>query len=124
MSCQLTSISENTETAEFDCGDDDLNDFLHNNAINSANKWVSATHVLYNENHLAGFLTTAWDSLQNDKVSDNDRLHNYSYAKYPAIKLARLGVDITCQTHGVETELMISFFKIAKLAVNYGEAGS
>ena len=117
---QVQKISVLTNTSGFDCGDDDLNDFLKTDALRDSNNWISSTFVLECDAKVIGFFTIAWDTIQSGKINESDQVENYPYAKYSAIKLARLGVDKAWQRKGVGTELMISFYKIAKLSTHYG----
>ena len=108
MNQRFQKISVLTDTSDFDCGDDDLNDFLKTDALRDSNNWISSTFVLEINEKVIGFFTIAWDTIQTNKICESDQVENYPYAKYSAIKLARLGVDKAWQRKGIGTELMIS----------------
>ena len=120
MNQRFQKISVLTDTSDFDCGDDDLNDFLKTDALRDSNNWISSTFVLEINEKVIGFFTIAWDTIQTNKICESDQVENYPYAKYSAIKLARLGVDKAWQRKGIGTELTISFYEIAKLSTHYG----
>lgn len=103
--------------AEFDCADEDLNDFLLNEANLYRNALLSVTYVLEdkNTNEIAAYF-----SLSNDKISISDfesktefnrfRKHKFVNEKrlrsYPAIKIGRLAIAKSVQHQSVGTYLL------------------
>lgn len=93
---------------DFDCGDDDLNDFLKNEVQLYRHAKLAITYVLTLKN--APERVAAFCSLANDRVSLSDfenttdfnrfrKKQGFPQAKrmrsYPAVKICRLGVDIS-----------------------------
>lgn len=113
------SLKADDNVSDFDCGDNDLNEFLKYDALNNQNGWLSATHVLCDGEKIIGFFTLVADTLQKDKIAEADRVDEYSYPKYSCIKLARLAVDKAYQGCGVGTELMIYAFAVGRKIVLY-----
>ena len=103
----------------FDCGDNDLNDFLFNDAQAFQAQRLAVTYLLEDEQS-----TVAFFSILNDKVSVDDfqgdntsrnrfnrRLPNAKrFRSYPAVKLARLGVSNQHKGGGYGT-LILDFLK-------------
>ncbi len=103
--------------ATFDCADDDLNDFLLNEASHYRSALLSVSYVV--ESELTGEIV-AYFSLSNDKISISDfenktefnrfRKHKFVNEKrlksYPAIKIGRLGIAKSAQHQSIGTYLL------------------
>lgn len=97
----------------FDCGDDDLNGFLFNDAKDYVSKNLAYTFIIEDNNH-----TVAYYSLLNDKVSKSETTnaswrkmkkrfpHQKHFNSYPAIKIGRFAVDKSYEGMGLGTKLM------------------
>ena len=84
----------------FDCGNQDLNDFLLIDSKNYQKKLLSVTYILQTEKDIAAFF-----SVSNDKISipDSDKAtwrkikkafpHSNHRSDYPAVKIGRLAVS-------------------------------
>lgn len=64
LSCER--LDQNTSIKSFDCGDNDLNDFLANDAINYLNERMAVTHLLMHDKDRNEF--AAYFCLLNDKL--------------------------------------------------------
>ncbi|MDE7335378.1 MAG: GNAT family N-acetyltransferase [Muribaculaceae bacterium] len=103
--------------SSFDCNDEDLNDFLLNEANLYRNALLSVTYVV-EEKETDQVL--AYFSLSNDKVSISDfdsktefnrfRKHKFVNEKrlrsYPAIKIGRLAISKDAQHQSIGTYLL------------------
>lgn len=101
----------------FDCGDDDLNDFIVNDAPLYRKTLLAMTYILENKN--TGKVI-AYFSVANDRISIKDfptntvfnrfRKHKFVNEKrlkgYPAIKICRLGIDRSAQGQQIGTFLI------------------
>lgn len=113
---------ENGESVEaFDCGDDDLNDFIRNESVNYRQARLAVTYVIEvkGTNQVAGFF-----SLANDRISLSDFESNTDFNRfrrrrfvnekrlksYPAAKICRLGVDLSAKGQSLGT-FMLDFIK-------------
>lgn len=115
--CNVRRLHVGDVVERFDCGDDDLNDFLLNESQQYRNALLSVTYVV--EDKQTGEIL-AYFSLSNDKVSISDfdsktefnrfRRHKFVNAKrlrsYPAIKIGRLGISKSIQHQSVGTYLL------------------
>jgi len=113
MSCSYTisRISSQTNLIGFDCGDEDLNDFLFEDAEKNQHDLISVTKIMFLESSVIGYYTLVPDTLEQGKVRLSDKVPQYPYRKYPTHKLARLAVDKRYQRKGYGSKLLGEFFK-------------
>lgn len=100
----LRKLSEGERVNQFDCDDEDLNDFIENEASAYRQEMLAITYVL---THKEDKRIAAFFSLANDRISLTDFEDKTSFNRfrrkrfvnekrlrsYPAVKLCRLGVD-------------------------------
>jgi len=94
--------------ATFCSANDDLNDFLKNEAIESQENLLSKTFLCLFRDHIAGFLTLVTDTIEVKLVDAGDGVSDYPHQKYPAIKIARLAVDKKFERKGVGRFLILA----------------
>ena len=115
--CQVRRLNIGDSVSEFDCSDEDLNDFILNEACLYRNALLSVTYVVEDkETHDV----LAYFSLANDKISISDfesktefnrfRKHKFVNEKrlrsYPAIKIGRLAISRRAQHQSIGTYLL------------------
>jgi hypothetical protein len=96
----LIRLTSEYQFKSFNCGDNDLNDFLLNAAKSYARKLLAVTYILENDQEIIAFF-----SLLNDKITIADvdsgsqwkklfkRVTGKNFSSHPAIKIGRLGVS-------------------------------
>lgn len=106
-SIPLKRLTTENNILPFDCGDDDLNEFLLVNAIQYQKQLLAVTYYLETDNE-----TVVFFSLSNDKITaiENNKSfwrkirnlfpHSKHRKDYPAVKIGRLGVDKKFQSSG------------------------
>ncbi len=118
---EVRKLSADEQIKSFNCGDEDLNDFLLNEAALYRKALLAVTYVFEDKNTRK---VVAFFSLANDRVSLSDfenktefnrfrkmRFVNEKRIKsYPAAKLCRLGVDEELKGHSIGT-LLLDFIK-------------
>ena len=67
VAMRIVKLTEGHIIKPFDCGDQDLNDFLFNDAMDYYKHRLSVTYLLENETE-----TVAYFSVSNDKLSVNE----------------------------------------------------
>ena len=98
----------------FDCGDNDLNEFLHHDSHHYLSELLAVTYLLETDEE-----TVAFYSVSNDKISHTDMPTNSQWNKfrsifprekmmksYPAVKIGRLGVSNTYKGKNIGTALL------------------
>lgn len=115
--CLVRRLNIGDSVSAFDCNDEDLNDFLLNEAGLYRNALLAVTYVV--EDKKTGEVM-AYFSLSNDKVSISDfdsktefnrfRKHKFVNEKrmrsYPAIKIGRLAISKSAQHQSIGTYLL------------------
>lgn len=112
---RLIQLSASHKIKPFDCGDDDLNDFLLNDSQNYSSQLLAVTYLIESDTETAAFF-----SLLNDKISIEDVDSKRKWRKffrdvmpegkrfksYPAVKIGRLGVCNSFQRKGLGTVIL------------------
>ena len=62
------TLNENHELNDFDCGDEDLNDFLKNDAINQQKEKLNITKLILCEDKLIGYTSLLTDTRESAKT--------------------------------------------------------
>lgn len=111
----VVTKQEEAETVKsFNCGDTDLNDFILCESPFYRKEKLAVTYVMENDADINHEHVAAFFSLSNDRISLSDfdsktkynrfsrRFNNHKRLKsYPAVKIARLGVDISLKGLGI-----------------------
>ena len=100
VDCDRRRLDLDTDMSGFDCDCPDLNDFIHNDALNYTNELLAATFVYFHKGVPVAFVSysndkisaageTLWNRISRS-ISNRKRSHA---AGYPAVKIGRLGID-------------------------------
>lgn len=117
----IRRLKKRESIESFDCGDADLNDFILKESPFYRQALLAVSYVVENKYNYA---TSAYFSLANDKVALNDfesktefnrfRKHRSVNEKrlksYPAVKICRLGVDLSMKGQYMGT-FLLNFIK-------------
>lgn len=110
---QLDRLTAQTDIKPFDCGDDDLNGFLMNDAKSFMQKKIANTFLLTDEGK-----AVAYFSLLTDKISKRDTTnsnwrklkkkfpHEKHFNSYSALKVGRFAVSQDYRGQNIGSELM------------------
>lgn len=115
--CRVRRLNIGDVVSAFDCHDEDLNDFILNEASLYRNALLSVTYVVEDKKSEE---VLAYFSLSNDKISISDfesktefnrfRKHKFVNEKrlrsYPAIKIGRLAIAKSAQNQSIGTYLL------------------
>ena len=108
----ISRLCENDDTSTFFCTDNDLTDFLHNNALQDIQRGYSVTHLVKKDNAIVGFFTLIADSIQTNQVVSNE-FPDYCYGKLPAMKIARLATHREYERQGIGKFMIKEAFRRA-----------
>ena len=126
----ISKLDEGETVKSFDCGDEDLNDFIINECAPYRKEKLAVTYVLEHEEDTAHESIAAFFSLANDRISlvdfDNKtqynrfsrRFNNHKRLKsYPAVKIGRLGVSLAMKGQSLGS-FLLRFIKMYFLLDN------
>lgn len=111
---ELLRVTADYELKQFDCGDEDLNEFLLNNAKDFARKKLANTFVIEEAGNIVAYFC-----LLNDKISKTDVAqaawrrvkkkfpHEKHFSSYPTIKIGRFAVSKDYRGSGVGSRVML-----------------
>lgn len=112
---RLSRLDPSCTINSFDCGNDDLNNFLFNDALDHASQLLAVTYILQDDQNE----TTAYFSVLNDSIRQGDTTKNKlkkvlgrlphpkrGYKSHPAVKVGRFAVTKKHQSRGIGSELM------------------
>lgn len=110
---RIIRLDQSTVIKQFDCDDNDLNEFLLQDAKISLEELLTVTYILENDTDTLGF----W-SLLNDKIIKKDLEDGHwlafwdrmpegkKYTSYPSMKIARLGISNKYKKQGIGTAVL------------------
>ena len=89
---RVEKLSKLHNTGSFDCGDEDINDFLKKDALMWQEKKLATTRIfIYNE-EIIGFFCCSGDCIKlKTEEKEEDHLHTKPIKEIPAMKIGRLG---------------------------------
>lgn len=122
----LVKLSTNHCISDFDCGDPDLNEFLHDNALNFASQRIAYTFVLEDNQRIAAYFCLLNDKITQQESSNNkwkkikkDFPDGKQFSSYPAIKIGRFAVSKAYRGLNLGTILMDKLKDMLNSITNY-----
>ncbi len=113
----LRRLGENDAVARFDCGDDDLNDFIFGDALLYYKVRLATTYVLEDKytKDTVGFFSLAHDRISLTDFPSNSAYNRFRkqffaqgkmFKSYPALKICRLATDRKYHGEGIGTMMV------------------
>ena len=117
---EIRKLKKGEKVKSFDCGDDDLNDFILHEAPLYRKALLAVTYVIVPRESDNADVVVAFFSLSNDTISISNfstktefnrfRKHRFVNEKrlkvYPAVKIGRLGINRPIQGQGIGSFLL------------------
>lgn len=108
------NLTEDHDLSEFDCGDDDLNDFLKNDALKQQKSRLNVTKLILYDRKIIGYVSLLTDTLvlkniQDEKIQLNikNQLEIKSKNKnISAVKIGRLALDKKYSGEGLGSHIL------------------
>lgn len=125
----IKKLDDEIYVSDFDCGDEDLNDFIKNEVHFYKNQFLAMPYVVTEKDRDDKIL--AYFTLANDKIAVTDFASNSQFNKfkrenfnkekylrsYPSVKIGRLAISKDLQGQGIGTYLL-KFIKMYFVADN------
>jgi GNAT superfamily N-acetyltransferase len=116
---EIVRLEEDTPISSFDCGDNDLNDFLQNDAKKYLMSMLAVTYLIKVENEIVACFCLSYDGLTRTTIltAEEKSLWNKVGRKipnskrrktYPAVKIGRLAVNQKFSGLGLGTQILLS----------------
>lgn len=115
----FSRLSQNHTIQAFHCTDEDLNNFLVENALEDQKAGISVTWIATYKTKIAGYITLTTDSISKEDVVQKEE---YTYPKYPAIKIARLATHEEYKNRGIG-KAMIAWAQAISMKISLEYAG-
>jgi len=115
IECDFVPLSEQEGFVEFDCGDDDLNDFFNVDAIKYQEQMLGQTYFFRHKSlkKIVCAFSLSPDSLNTENLPNSRKKkvkENIPYEKpmksYPAYLIGRLGVSSDFNGYGIGSQLL------------------
>ncbi len=110
---KLVRLSADYNLSGFDCGDDDLNNFLQEDAKAFLLKRIANSFILEDEGKVAAYFCLLNDKISKQEITNSqwrkikDKFPNgKKFSSYPAIKIGRFAVSSDYKGRQVGTKLM------------------
>lgn len=117
---EIRPLREDDDRNDFSCGQPDLDRFLqHYAGQNQFKLHLSVTYVAAVNERIVGFATVAAGSLERASVPAARLRTRLPAYPLPILRIARLGVDVRAQGHGIGKALLRH---VLSLAVNQRES--
>jgi ribosomal protein S18 acetylase RimI-like enzyme len=100
-------LLNNDDLSDLWCAEEDLNDFLKNNAKSYHDLMLGRTYLCIYKDKVVGFMTLSIDTIRAEIMQEEDKLKNIRIKSYPALKIARLAIDIKYERKGIGKFLVL-----------------
>jgi predicted GNAT family N-acyltransferase len=113
-------LDEKDEITKFNCGQEEIDEFIHKQALTFQKERLGVTYVFYHKLDLIGFATLCMGHINKQKMTSENRLPKH-IDSYPALLIGQLGVCSENQGNGVGTYICdFCFDRAIKLSQKVG----
>lgn len=106
-------LEEKDNVSKFSCGVKEIDEFIHEEAMDFQNERLGVTYLLYIESKILGFVTLSMADLRKEKMESEDRLQ-IGKENYPALQISQLAVYAELQQQGFGIGTFLCDFCLAK----------
>ena len=98
---KIVALTKEHDLGYFNSKSLELNDFLKNDALDDQKYLINKSYICFFKTRITGFFTLLADTIEVKAVDSEDSAPDYEYRKYPALKLARMAVDVEFEKKGI-----------------------
>ena len=110
---QFKILSNSDDLTSFVCSDQELNEYLKEDALVDQLSKLSVTRLAYSDSKLIGFFTLVNASIRRELIRSDDGAERFDYPHYPAIKIARLATDRQYERNGIGKAMLLRSMAIS-----------
>jgi hypothetical protein len=110
---EIVRLEADSERPDFDCGDNDLNEYFKKDSRDACLELMAVTYAVYKGDEIVAFFGVSNDSLKKEQIGKGSfrRLtsriaHRKRYASQPAVKIGRFAVAKDQQRSGVGGKIL------------------
>jgi len=102
---EIVVINENIiNNLDFDCGDEDLNEFIREDALKHLYEDLAVTYLFILDGVVLGFVSISSASIKISKKHKKEM--KFQYPEFPSVRIARLAIDKRYAGKGIGTHLI------------------
>jgi len=104
-------LSKNHNLSKFDCGSDDLNDFLKNDALKQQEENLNITQLVICDNEIIGFFSILADTIKISHIRDKETIGIIKEQKpmvknLPGVKIGRFAISKEYTSQGIGSHIL------------------
>ena len=113
---KLIRLDSNTKILPFDCGNNDLNGFLFDDALDYANQLLATTFIIQSDTETVAYFNYLNDKISHTEIGNKDKFIQRissllpegkdGYTSYPAVKIGRLAVSKNFKGNGYGRDIL------------------
>lgn len=102
---------ETPRCTEFDCGDDDLNEFFSKDSVIASRELIAVTYAWVADGKVMAYFSVSNDALKREEANRFNKVvrkipNRKRFKSQPAVKIGRLAVHRDAQKSGIGSELL------------------
>lgn len=101
------------QISHFVCNDSDLNEYLHQVAIDATHEGTATTHLVYFNDTVVGFFSLASGVINKKDLSEDDTKPGFGPVNYPTLLIARLATHSDWERRGIGKHMLAHSMAIA-----------
>lgn len=109
----IRKLDEHDDLSYFTSYNEDLNDFLKNDALQYQEQLTATTYVAEYRDRIIGYVSILMDSIKSKTMQKEDRITEMQVSYYPAMKIGRLAVDKRYENKGLGRLLVLNAKNVA-----------
>jgi GNAT superfamily N-acetyltransferase len=110
---QIVRLGADDERPNFDCGDNDLNEYFEKDSRQGCLELIAVTYAVFKGDELVAFFSVSNDSLKKEEVGNSpfrrvvsDVPRPKRYSSQPAVKIGRFAVAKDWQSNGLGKSIL------------------
>ncbi len=108
---RFEKLTDEHDLSNFDCGNENLNRYLKNEALKQQEGMLNLTTLVMYENEIIGYFSLLTDSFKVKEITDEKTIEEIKNKKpsvknVPAVKIGRLAIDKKYRNCGIGTHVL------------------